>query len=114
MGSKIGTILSMIFLALFFTLGMDLMSIQYIYSDLDAKAVSISYIISKAANITERLTKEIEDKYQVDLIILNGEKTYKAGEIVSFQLQTYYHPLIMSKNDMTIKVTRDSIIGYYS
>ena len=47
MSSKIGTILSLIFVSIFFIFGIDLLTIQVAYANLDSKAISISYLISK-------------------------------------------------------------------
>ena len=43
MSSKIGTILSMLFVVLFFLFGTDLLCLQYTYSELDSKGISIAY-----------------------------------------------------------------------
>ena len=45
MSSKLGLILSMMFVIMFFLFGVDLICIQYVYSDLDAKSISISSVI---------------------------------------------------------------------
>ena len=63
MSSKLGTILSSIFIVIAFLLGCDLMSIQFIYSDLDSKSINISYLISKNATFfDDEFTNYIESK----------------------------------------------------
>ena len=53
MSYKIGLILSMVFVAMFFLFGADLISIQSVYSSLDSKANNISYLISRSGVIDE-------------------------------------------------------------
>ena len=55
MSYKIGLILSMVFVAMFFLFGADLISIQSVYSSLDSKANNISYLISRSGVIDEEL-----------------------------------------------------------
>ena len=74
MSSKIGLILSMIFVAMFFVFGIDLICIQFIYSDLDAKSITISYLISQNGGLSSDLINEIEDTLsgEEDSIVLNS------------------------------------------
>ena len=47
MSYKISMILSMVFVSLFFLLGIDFINLQCAYTELDQKAIAISYEISK-------------------------------------------------------------------
>ena len=112
MSYKIGLILSMLFVALFFLFGADLISIQSAYSLLDAKANNISYVISRTGVIDESFIEYIESSYGVDLeIALNPAPTF--GETVTYTISTEYQPLVIDKNTITISISRLTIIGFY-
>ena len=112
MSSKIGTILSFVFIALFIVLGVDMMSIQYVYSDLDSKSTSIAYLIAQNGTVNDSLITTIENRYNVEFTCLDNCNSV-VGDIVPFEISTTYKPIIISKEVMTIKVKREAIIGYY-
>ena len=112
MSSKFGTLLSLIFVAFFVALGADLITIQYLYSDLDAKSTSISYIISKYGRVTENLEATIEDRYQVEFTCLDYCSN-NPGDVVSFVISRKYKPVFISKNEITISVKRQAYISYF-
>ncbi len=112
MSYKIGLILSMIFVALFFTFGADLISLQSAYSALDAKANNISYIISRNGVIDDDFIYYIETTFSVDF---NCQKNLSPtfGEKITFTVTTVYKPLIISKQEMHLSVKRMTIVGFY-
>ena len=55
----------MIFVALFFMFAGDMICLQFIYSDLDAKSVTISYLISENGVIDNAFIERIESKYEI-------------------------------------------------
>ncbi len=112
MSSKIGTILSLIFVVFFMLLGADMMSIQYIYADLDAKGTTISYLISKHGTVDDSIVETIQTTYNVVFECLSYCDS-AVGDTVTFQISTTFNPIIMSKSDMTITVQRQAVIGYY-
>lgn len=112
MSSKIGVLLSLVFVAMFTLLGCDMMSIQYVYSDLDAKAVMIGYHISKNGYVNDELIEAMESRYQVHFEYTNPESPMY-GDVFDFVISEYYQPIIISKNKMTIRVKRSAVIGYY-
>ena len=112
MSSKIGLLLSMIFVALFFLFGADLISLQSAYSTLDSKANNISYIISRNGVVDDAFINYIETTFNVDFTCekhLNPE----FGEKIIYQISTKYSPLIISHGDMTLTVERMTIVGFY-
>lgn len=113
MSSKIGLILSMIFVSLFFAFGIDLIMVQVIYSDLDAKSVSISYKISQYGTIDDKLKEAIENDYEVTFVCL-GNCEPKFGDTVTFAIAKNYNPIIIKDEPMTISVKRNAVIGYYN
>lgn len=112
MGSKIALILSIFFVSLFFLLGGDMISLQYIYSDLDAKGVTISYLISKTGRVDADYKADLENRFSVKIDIVNKE-TPRFGEYVDYFISKDFDPIIMSKDTMTIRVLRYAVIGYY-
>lgn len=112
MSYKIGLILSMIFVALFFLLGADLVSLQGAYSVLDSKANNISYIISRNGVIDDDFINYIETTFSVSF---NCPKNLSPqfGEKIIYEISTSYHPLVISQNEMTLVIQRMTIVGFY-
>ena len=111
MGSKLGTIISLLFVAMFTLLGADTMSIQYIYSNLDSKATNVAYYIAKNG-VTNATVNFIENEYNVTFTCLKNCGA-AVGSSVDFKISTKYKPIILSKDELTLSVTRQAIIGYY-
>ena len=112
MSYKIGLLLSMIFVAMFFLFGADMISLQSAYSLLDAKANNISYIISRNGAIDENFVNYIETTFNVDFICdINLAPEF--GEKIYYEITTTYSPLIIGKEEMTISIKRMTIIGFY-
>lgn len=102
----------MVFVAMFFMFSGDMISLQFIYSDLDAKSVTISYLISEHGSIDEGLINYIEDKYNVDFVSADNYSPL-FGDEVTYVIAKTYKPLMMSKEVMTVSVSRTTVIGYY-
>ena len=112
MSYKIGLILSMIFVALFFLLGADLISLQSAYSMLDSKANNISYIISRNGVIDDSFKNYIESTFNVTFDCPQNTSP-EFGEKIIYQISTSYHPLVISKQEMTLTIKRMTIVGFY-
>lgn len=112
MSSKIGLVLSFVFIAMFFLLGVDLLTLQFALSDLDAKSVNISYIINKNATLNDEIINQIETTYNVDFECLNNS-TPVYGDVLDYTISQKFKPIIISREEMTIKIKRYVIIGYY-
>ena len=112
MSYKIGLLLSMIFVALFFLFGADLISIQSVYSSLDAKANNISYLISRNGVIDDNFINYIETTFLVDFDCQeNLSPTF--GEQITYVISVTYSPLVISQEDMVIKIQRMTVVGFY-
>lgn len=113
MSSKIGTILSSIFIIISFLLGCDLISLQFIYSDLDSKSINISYLISKSAvSFDDEFTAYIKEKYHVSFYC-DKQGTPAFGEEINYVISDNFKPLMMSKESMTVSIKRMTVVGYY-
>ena len=112
MSYKISFILSMVFVVMFFLFAGDMISIQYIYSDLDAKAINISYLISEHGSLETGFIRLIEKKYDVNFVTADNYSPL-FGDEVTYVISKSYKSLIMSQETMTISVQRTTVIGYY-
>lgn len=112
MSYKVGLILSMIFVALFFLFGADLITLESTFSVLDAKANNISYIISRNGVIDDEFINYIETTFSVDFDCPKNLSP-AFGEKIIYQISTSYHPLVISKEEMTISIKRMTIVGFY-
>ena len=113
MSYKISFILSMVFVCMFFLFSGDMISLQFIYSDLDAKSVTISYLISDHGALDENFINYIENKYDVDFVYADNYAPL-FGDEVTYIIAKEYKPLMMSKDIMTVSIQRTTIIGYYN
>lgn len=113
MSSKMGLILSMIFITLFFSLGIDMVSIQIIYSDLDAKSVPISYRISEHGIIDESLIATIEQDFNVKFTCKSNCQP-RFGDTVTYVISKDYKPIVIKKETMSVAIERSAVIGYYN
>ncbi len=113
MSYKISMILSMIFVALFFVLGIDLINLQIAYTELDQKAIAISYEIAKTGNLTRTTILNIQLEYGVTFTC-DSNCSPSFGDIVLFTISDVYDPIVISNQTITISIQRTSIIGYYS
>lgn len=111
MSYKISFILSMIFVAMFFAFAGDMISLQFIYSDLDAKSVTISYLISEQGNLNEEFVEYIETKYDVDFVSADNYSPL-FGDEVTYIIAKRYQPMMMSKEEMVVSIKRTTVIGY--
>ena len=113
MSYKISFILSMVFVCMFFLFSGDMISLQFIYSDLDAKSVTISYLISDHGSLDSNFISYIENKYQVDFVYADNYQPLFCDE-VTYVIAKEYKPLVMSKDIMTISIKRTTVIGYFN
>lgn len=112
MSYKVGLILSMIFVALFFLFGADLITLESVYSGLDSKACNISYIISRRGVVDDELKNYVQSTFHITFICEeNLSPTF--GEQIFFKVSTTYRPMVLSKNEMTIVIERMTIVGFY-
>ena len=112
MSSKLGLILSSIFVIIAFLFSFDVINIQFIYSDLDAKSVNITYLISRAPELDRQFWKGIYERYDVN-IHCDKEGSTAFGEEINYELLQQFKPLIMSNENMTISIKRTAIVGYF-
>lgn len=103
----------MVFVCMFFLFSGDMISLQFIYSDLDAKSVTISYLISDHGFLDDSFISYIENKYNVDFVSADNYSPL-FGEEVTYIIAKEYKPLVMSKEIMTVSIKRTTVIGYFN
>lgn len=113
MSYKISFILSMTFVVMFFLFSGDMISLQFLYSDLDAKSVTISYLISDHGGLDDDFISAIENKYDIDFVSADNYSPL-FGDEVTYVIAKQYRPLIMSSEYLTISIERTTVIGYYN
>lgn len=112
MSSKLGLILSTVFVVFAFLVGCDLITLQYIYSDLDAKSVNITYLISKNPTIDAEFHSLIEQKFNVKFDCdFYGVPSF--GEEINYKISHSFEPLMVFSESITVSISRMSIVGYY-
>ena len=112
MSSKIALLTSLVFFAMFFLLSVDVICIQYHYSDLDSHGVAISYELARLENLNNENIEPLEEKHHV--IIQNiSNRNPEFGDIVEYTILREYKPIIVSSDVMEIKISRTTVIGYY-
>lgn len=112
MGSKIGFILSLLFVAQLFSIVGDMMSVQFIYTNLDALSITVGTLISKSGKITDYVVELVkENNATIEQI---GGNNGLIGTIYKYKIAQSYKPIIIKQDYMEIAVTRSVVIGYYS
>ena len=112
MSSKLGVILSSIFIVFAFLLGADLISYQVIFANLDSKSVNISYLISRSVTIDENFKTYVDRTYNVDFIC-SYYGTPAFGDSVEYVISQNFRPFMIANESVTVSVTRMTIVGYY-
>ena len=112
MSSKLGLMLSMIFVVMFFLLAGDMMCLSYAYSNIDSTSITIGYVIAKSGRVDEEFLTHLEEVYNVKFLTISPSHPSQ-GDIVDFVIYQNYDPLILSKDPITLKASRSTIIGYY-
>lgn len=112
MSSKIGLLFSLVFFTIFFLLAIDVMLIQYHYSDLDNQSIVIGYELAHLEVIEDEDIQELEDEHHV--IITNiSNKTPSFGDVIYYTVLKEYKPIIVSNESMELKIKRSVVVGYY-
>lgn len=112
MSYKLGILLSLVFVVAFLFLGMDMLNMSTMYSFLDSASVSIGYSIAKEARVDTEFLSSLEERYKVSFLSLSPSAP-ALGDVIDFVIGKEYNPLVLSKNVITIKASRTTVLGYY-
>lgn len=112
MSSKLGLIISLAFVAMFFAFAGDMVSLQFAYTALDSISVTIGQLISEEKTINQTFINNVEQSFNVDFTLLNEEEPL-FGDVVNYIIARDFKPMVISKEAITLSIKRSSIIGYY-
>ena len=112
MAYKLGMIISMLFLATLFVFTGDLISIQIIYTNLDAVSVVAGNLISIRGGIDQEIVNLVYEQSGGHIEAL-GDETPMLGAVYVYKISRDFTPWVMSNNPMEISVSRSVVIGYY-
>lgn len=112
MSSKLGMILSMIFVIAFLLLGADMMCMSAAYSQLDSTSITIGYLLSKHGKVDKKYINELEETYHIKFLTISPSSP-SSGDVVDFVIYQNYDPIILSGDPIQLKASRSTIIGYY-
>ena len=113
MSYKLGFVLSMPFVIIFFAFGIDLILIQSIYSELDSISVSISYRISQGATMDDTFKQNIYSEYNATFECIENSNP-RFGDQVTYTLSKDANTLFINRNDLKLTIKRYAIVGYYA
>lgn len=112
MSSKLGLIISLIFVSLFFAFGIDLLIVQSEYTKLMFAANDIAYFIAKSGYIDDDLIFDIERGYNVRFECFSNCDGTK-GDILTFYVRRHIDITIISSEPLLLSVKRSTVFGYY-
>jgi len=112
MSSKMGLLLSLMFVMQAFVLAADMISLQTAYSSLDSKAVAIGYLISQQGNLNEDFIEEIEQRYQLTFTC-EENCTPRFKDVVKYKVAVEFNPIIIRSETILIEIHRSTVIGYF-
>ena len=113
MAYKLGLILSMLFLAQLFVFTGDLISIQAIYTNLDAVSVIAGNMISSRGRIDQEVIDLVYNQTGGNIVSI-GDENPMFGAVYEYQITREFTPWVLSNSPMQISITRSVIIGYFS
>lgn len=113
MGSKMGFILSLLFVAQLFVMATDFIAVQMIYTNLDAVSVSVGYIISKKGGITQEVVDLVHEEAGAEIEQI-GDTPQMLGEIFQYRIFKEYQSFTLMNRVTEVAVVRSVMIGYYS
>ena len=113
MGYKLGLIISMLFIATLFVFTGDLISIQIIYTNLDAVSVVAGNLISSRGGLDDEIVNLVYEQSGGHIEAI-GNETPMLGSVYEYKISREFTPWAMPNNPMDIVVVRSVIIGYYA
>lgn len=112
MASKLGFLLSLVFVLQVLLFGGDMLSVQLIHSNLDAWSMTLAERISMSGRLDAELLNQISDE-GINFSYI-AAPSFRFGDAVSFKLEQSYDAFVLSDQPIDIQVSRTVIIGYYN
>lgn len=111
MSSKLGLLFSLVFFTMFFLLAVDVICIEYHYSDLDNKSIVVGYELAHLEVISDEEIERLEDEYHLVLMSISTREP-NFGDVISYTVLRNYKPIIVSNENMELKVNRSVVVGF--
>lgn len=112
MSSSIGLIISMLFVAITFLFGGDLLTLQAAFTALENAADDIAYVVAYTADFSQDRVHELELEYNVE-VTPEGDYGGAYGDMVSFYVTGSVSNLFIMGNSYSMSVKRVTILGSY-
>ena len=113
MASKLGTMLSMVFIYIAFLFGVDFVSIQLAYSCMDSLSTSVSYKISKSGEINEEIRQYVLDSINARIEPVGLNYSYEEGSSLGYYLIKEYNFVSFEMNPLELRIKRYAVINLY-
>lgn len=113
MAYKVGFLLSLVFIISLFVFASDIVSVQIIYTNLDAVSLTVGNMISQKATITQEM-KDLVYNQTGGYLVEVGENLRLLGTPFKYKITRSFDPVILKSEEMEITVVRSVIIGYVS
>ena len=113
MGSKIGAILSTLFIFIAFLFASDFVMIQVNYTNLDAFSITINEKISKSGEINDELKEFVKNKIGGTITPVDVSASYEVGSFFGYYLAKEYKPIIIKNEPIEVKIKRYTVITLY-
>lgn len=113
MGSKLGLVLSLLFITQLFAIAADIIGVQFVYTNLDAVSVSVGYLISQKGEITQEAIDLVYDEAGAQIVEI-GESSKRLGDIFQYKIFKNYDAFYIHNGSMEVAVNRSVVIGYYN
>jgi len=117
MSHILGTIFGLTTIFMMFVFGVDLVTIQNIYTNLDALSTQANYVISKNGYLTEKTKSVFLSSYNTSIYPIETNtlaRSYEEGFIYGYYLEKDYSPIAISKSTINIKIKRFAVINIYN
>ena len=102
----------MLFVAQLFVFAGDMMSLQAIYTNLDAVSVVAGNLISSRGRIDEEIENLVYTQSGGRIWSIDND-TPMFGAIYKYKITREFDPWVISNKPLTVSITRSVVIGYY-
>lgn len=116
MGAKLGTIFGIFIIFIAFMFGVDLVMMEYIYTDLDSMSINLNYLISKNGYITSEIKESYLSNYDVNVYPIesnNLNQSYKEGYLYGYVVEKSYNPIALMDEAIVLKIQRFTVINIF-
>ena len=112
MGSKLGTILSLMFAVFVFIFAADLIILQANYTQMESIANTIGLMLAEKGGAGSMQVKLYMLNYP-EITLKYDSPVFKVGEFKEFVISKEHRGIILFNEPITIAVTRTTLIGQY-